>query len=174
MPQPSTAHPLLGALAAGKSEAFAELYDMLAVRLHKTAGTIAGSREDAEDALQDLFVRLARQRERFLQVIDLEAYVFASLRHGLLAQVRRRSMERRHLRRIARQRPVEAAASSLPDDELAVALQELPIEQREVIALKVDASLTFAQIADVLRISANTAASRYRYAMEKLRARLEK
>jgi RNA polymerase sigma-70 factor (ECF subfamily) len=174
MPKPSTAHPLLGALAAGKPEAFASLYDMLALRLHKTAGTIAASREDAEDALQDLFVRLARERDKFAHVIDLEAYVFASLRHGLLAQLRRRSMERRHLRRIAQSVALEIAPRDLPDDELTIALQELPVEQREVIALKLDGSLTFAQIADVLRISPNTAASRYRYAMEKLQARLEK
>ena len=49
-----------------------------------------------------------------------------------------------------------------------------PTEQREVIVLKVDAGLTFAELAAVLGISANTAASRYRYALEKLRTALER
>ena len=49
------------------------------------------------------------------------------------------------------------------------AVQALPDDQREVIVLHVWGELTFSQIADVLGISANTAASRYRYAIAKLR-----
>jgi RNA polymerase sigma-70 factor (ECF subfamily) len=48
----------------------------------------------------------------------------------------------------------------------------LPEAQREVVALKIDGGLTFAQIAKVTNVSLNTAAGRYRYAMEKLRAAL--
>ena len=48
----------------------------------------------------------------------------------------------------------------------------LPAEQREVIALKIDGELSFAQIAQVMGVSINTAASRYRYALEKLRTSL--
>ena len=39
----------------------------------------------------------------------------------------------------------------------------LPPEQREVVLLKIDGELTFAQIAEVIGASMNTAASRYRY-----------
>ena len=46
------------------------------------------------------------------------------------------------------------------------------LDQREVIALKVDGGLTFAEVAACLGVSPNTAASRYRYALEKLRAAL--
>jgi len=52
------------------------------------------------------------------------------------------------------------------------ALAALPREQREVVALKIDGGLTFAQVAEVLGISPNTAASRYRYALGRLRDRL--
>lgn len=146
---------------------------MLAARLHKTATTIAGNRDDADDALQELFVTLARDHQKFAQVIDLNAYLFASLRYSLLALLRRRARERHHLEQLAAQRRQEIPATSIADDELAAALDAVPVEQREVIALKVDGELTFAQIAQVLGISGNTAASRYRYALEKLRSRLE-
>ncbi|MBM4049994.1 MAG: sigma-70 family RNA polymerase sigma factor, partial [Planctomycetes bacterium] len=52
------------------------------------------------------------------------------------------------------------------------ALMALPEEQREVVLLKVYGRLTFAEIADVIHASPNTAASRYRYAVEKLRRHL--
>jgi RNA polymerase sigma-70 factor (ECF subfamily) len=63
-----------------------------------------------------------------------------------------------------------------PSDEesfrLAVetALQDLPQNQRAVLHLKVWENLTFAQIGEALEISPHTAASRYRYALDKLRA----
>jgi DNA-directed RNA polymerase specialized sigma24 family protein len=52
------------------------------------------------------------------------------------------------------------------------ALRALPPEQREVIHLKVFEGHTFNEIADLTGESINTAASRYRYAMDKLRAML--
>jgi RNA polymerase sigma-70 factor (ECF subfamily) len=53
------------------------------------------------------------------------------------------------------------------------ALGRLPLEQREVIALKLSEDLSFREIGQVLRIPANTAASRYRLALGRLRALLE-
>jgi RNA polymerase sigma-70 factor (ECF subfamily) len=54
-----------------------------------------------------------------------------------------------------------------------VGLRTLPPEQREVLHLKVYEQMTFAQIATALNIPPNTAASRYRYAMDKLRKALD-
>ena len=50
-------------------------------------------------------------------------------------------------------------------------VRQLPPEQADVVALKVWHDLTFAEIAVLLAVSPNTAASRYRYALEKLRER---
>ena len=71
----------------------------------------------------------------------------------------------------------EAESTAPGDDEspppnAAAALASLPEEQRAVIHLKIWENLTFARIAVVLDIPANTAASRYRYALEKLRGLL--
>ena len=49
------------------------------------------------------------------------------------------------------------------------ALGQLPAEQRDVVTLKIWGGLTFAEIAEALDIPANTAASRYRYALDALR-----
>jgi RNA polymerase sigma-70 factor (ECF subfamily) len=57
-------------------------------------------------------------------------------------------------------------------EELSQALAELPAEQRAVVHLKLWEGLTFEQIAETLDIPPNTAASRYRYGLDKLRGRL--
>ena len=52
------------------------------------------------------------------------------------------------------------------------ALQELPIDQRSVVHLRLWSDCTFEMIAAMLDISINTAASRYRYGLDKMRERL--
>ena len=160
-------------LAAGDPEAFAALYDRLAARLLATVRTLGGSRAEAEDVVHDLFVDLARFRSGLAGVADIDAYVFTMLRHALSRRRRRGAVARRVLGTIAHQRgdgSVPPAATA--DDELAAAVARLPVPQREVLALKIDGGLTFAEIATVLGASLNTVASRYRYAIDKLRVAL--
>jgi len=170
MTRPS-ASPLVKALASGDSAAYAALYDRWARSLLRVARVMLKSDTDAEDAVQDVFLQLARRRDLLSQVRDLDAYLFAILRHtaGRMAQTRRNEQQR--LRQLLPAVPRDAEIA-LPD-ELDTALDALPFEQREVIALKLDGNLTFAQIAEVLGIRPNTAASRYRYALAKLRQSLE-
>lgn len=95
--------------------------------------------------------------------------------------IRRRAIDlaRRNDRRLNRETaaydtaPQEWFAPEIEDRERARMLQDalsrLPAAQREVVTLKVWGELTFAEIAEALDIPANTAASRYRYALEELR-----
>lgn len=174
-PTPSE-HELLLSLAAGEPRAFAALYERLGGPLFRVAVTMLSDRAAAEDAVHDVFVSLAGYRDRLARAKDLDAYVFACLRHRIRAARQRRQNERLHLLRLAMTRSHESAGpapAAEGDDELNAAMAMLPREQREIVTLKVDGGLTFAQIGGVLEISMNTAASRYRYAMEKLRGWLE-
>jgi RNA polymerase sigma-70 factor (ECF subfamily) len=160
---------LAESLADGDAHAFAALYDRLAARLLSAARTMTGSAADAEDVVHDLFVDLARGRHRLVAVADLEAYVFTMLRHAVGRRRRRAATGRRALAAVAHDRGRPDHAAALPDDELAAAVAALPPEQREVVALKIDGGLTFAEIGRVMGTSLDTAASRYRYALARLR-----
>jgi RNA polymerase sigma-70 factor (ECF subfamily) len=168
--------PLLLSLTAGDERAFALLYDRFAARMYRVALRILGRREDAEDVVQDVFLAVVRSRERLANVSDLTAYLFASLRRtaGRCAVRRARSPETSQAAVVDAAAPVERVAPESPDSlRLQQAIRCLPGEQREVIALKIDGELTFAQIAQIMGVSINTAASRYRYALSKLRSSLE-
>ena len=166
--------PLLIGLAAGDARAFEVLYDRFGGRLYQVAVSMLYRREDAEDAVQEVFVALVRSRHRLNAIRDLEAYLFAALRRAAARCAARRA----RLPLISATAVEEAAAPASPKSEsnlredLGRALRALPGEQREVIALKIDGGLTFAQIGQVMGTSSNTAASRYRYALEKLRGLL--
>jgi RNA polymerase sigma-70 factor, ECF subfamily len=161
---------MLADLAAGREAAYEHLYDEFGARLLRTARCICGTREDAEDAVQEVFVGLVRAGPALAEVKNMNAYLISSVHR---AAVRRAAQHRQEM-------PIEAAEfesavsqSAEPSDRLSKALDALPADQREVVALKVDGELTFGEIAGLLNISLNTAASRYRYALEKLRASLQ-
>ncbi|MDA1038770.1 MAG: sigma-70 family RNA polymerase sigma factor [Planctomycetota bacterium] len=164
-------------LAAGDPAAFAALYDRLAGRLLSTARIMTASPADAEDIVHDLFVELARHRTRLAAVTDLEAYVFTMLRHAVSRCRRRAAIDRRAVVAIGRHRGhdglTSAAPVAVPDDQLQAAVAALPDAQREVVALRFHGGLTFAEIAAAMGTSLNTAASRYRYAIDKLRSLMQ-
>ena len=167
--------PLLDGLAAGREDAYAALYDRLAGSMFRVATMLTGSPADAEDAVQDVFVGLVRARQSLANIDNLRAYVFAALRRAAVRLVIQRKAE--PAIRLYDAPDIAAPETGGVAIEQAVrlerALDNLPAEQREIITLKVDGGLTFAEIADVLGISPNTAASRHRYALEKLRTALE-
>jgi RNA polymerase sigma-70 factor, ECF subfamily len=158
---------LLAGLAAGHETAFTALYERFGTRLYRAALGLVDRREDAEDCVQEVFAALVRSHQRLSDVRDLAAYLFASLRR----QAARRVARRAHEPMLLSSEPAEPAGP-LDDpraESLRRALGRLTAEQREVIALKVEGQLTFSEIACTLAISANTAASRYRYALAHLR-----
>ena len=160
------ADPILAGLAAGRDEAFAALYAREGAALYRVAVALLGSPADAEDAVQDVFVALAQAGASLAAVEDLRAYLFTALRHAAAKKATRR----RRLDPLP-----DAVAAPEPRQwsvELERALAALPAARREVIALKFDGGLTFREIAAVLGVSPNTAASRYRDALAELRAAL--
>ncbi|MEY2562992.1 MAG: hypothetical protein QOH88_1185 [Verrucomicrobiota bacterium] len=124
---------------------------------------------DAEDIVQDAFVRFWRKEHS----IENRALLFATVRSVALDLLRR---DARRARREANA-ALDLEQTTQPqfdfDDgsqrELAAAIDRLPVDQREVLVMKIWNELTFAEIAGALEISQNTAASRYRYALAALK-----
>src|SRR5436305_244495 len=120
-PSEHAGRELLPSLAAGEPRAFAALYERLSRPLFRVAVTMLSDRAAAEDAVHDLFVSLARYRDRLARTKDLDAYVFACLRNGVQAALHRRQRERRHLLGWVATRPQESAApepAEAADEEL--------------------------------------------------------
>lgn len=166
-------------LARGDKEAFAELYDACADRIHRYLVVRLGSRADADDVLQETFVRLARTRNKLANVENLTAYVFAIARNESIRFVERVARrDRLRTAPLAEALFEEAGGDDLQDREsaewVAASLARLAPELREVVELKIYAGLTFREIAEVTGLPQGTAATRYRSALEAMRGQMAK
>lgn len=167
--------PILDALARGDARALDWIWDAYASRLLAFAAAILCSHHDAEETLQNVFVKIAQNRARLAAARSLKAYLFTMVRNEAMTLVRRRgrieiAVDPAEFGLI----PAVPADPPAPEEAEAAArhLAALPEKQREVVVLKIFEDLTFDEIAASLKISINTAASRYRYGLEKLKRRL--
>jgi RNA polymerase sigma-70 factor (ECF subfamily) len=152
------------------------LYDEQAGPLFAFLLNFTRDEADTRDLLQDLFIKLAREPGRLAGVREERAFLMRLAHNAAVDLMRRRAARDRTRDALAAEQNPFAPADD-PDEqvfrrELSVALGELPADQRAVVHLKLWEGLTFEEIATVLDLSPNTAASRYRYGLDKLRGRL--
>jgi len=145
------------------------LYKAKAAELILYGRAVGLGHSEAEDVLQETFVALLRLSD---QPEQPERYCVRSYRNRALNY--RRSFWRRVAREFESLRWFERTASESRAERAAMScLAGLPVPQREVIVLKIWHQYTFDEIGDLLGLSPNTAAGRYRYGLEKLRACLK-
>ena len=161
-------------LARGEQAAFAELYDACADRLHHYLTLRLGTREDADDVVQNSFVRLAQARHRLAGVENLIAYVFKVARNESADFLERKGRESdflsaRGYELLFRSDDVEDQAAHELAEHVAAALARLTFEQREIVELKIYVKLTFSEIAKIVGVPQGTAATRYRTALERMK-----
>jgi RNA polymerase sigma-70 factor (ECF subfamily) len=161
-------------LAQGDQAAFAELYDAYAARVGHYLLVRLRSRDDADEVLQETFLRLAHIRHKLADVDDLDAYVITTARNE--AARRAASNARRHRKQTPLNsqdlfccRPNDADAREIAET-VATALSQLSVDLREIVELKTYAGLTFQQIGQVTGLPQGTVATRYRTALAKMQS----
>jgi len=145
------------------------LYDRFAAGLYRYALIVLADPDGAADVIQQVFTAIVARQGRKEALKDGERYLRRSVRNECFSHLRARS--RRPA--ISDAPLLEAVAPEVdPAERIAIeqALPVLPADQREVIHLKVFEGMTFQEIADMTGESINTIGSRYRYAIDKLRA----
>jgi RNA polymerase sigma-70 factor (ECF subfamily) len=159
---------------SGNGDSWSTWLDRHGAALVLFARQWAPNRADAEDIVQEAFIRFWRSRERVTEPIS---YLYASVKHCALDWHRGRNRQMKRETLVARPEAEALFAGPAEQEERRAAIEaklsELPEAQREVLVLMIWGGLSFQQIAKTLQISANTAASRYRYALAKLREQLQ-
>jgi len=132
---------------------------------------------DAEDILHEVFVGFSSAINDFRLYGSLRKYLIKCMINRIHDRWRSRLYEVREVERrppsAAPKRPEEEAMEAEAAERMTEALARLPFQQREVVVLHLLADMKFREIAAIQEVSINTAQSRYRYGLEKLKAVLE-
>ena len=162
----------------GDTAALCRIYEKHRDGLLKVAAALLKDKSGIEDVLHDVFVEFAQTTGRFQLTGSLKGYLAICVANR--ARDRNRASLRRNTTGLDTAEPSRSRNAGPADTamtrELAqtmdVAMAQLPEEQRETIVLHLQSRLRFREIARLQGISVNTAQSRYRYGLDKLRATL--
>jgi RNA polymerase sigma-70 factor (ECF subfamily) len=167
----SPAQSLLERLANGDKSALGALYDSHAGLVNGLALRILGDVAEAEDVVQEVFLQVWRQVERYEPGRGSpEAWLVTIARTRALDRLRRRAVRREE----AEQAAPAPSLRPRPEEVLAVrkALLALSADQRRAVELAYYGGLTQAEIAEALGEPLGTIKTRIRSAMIRLRETL--
>ena len=145
--------------------------------LYATARRLTRNAAEAEDLVQDTYVKAFRNRRQFRPGTNLRAWLFAVM-HGVFINGTRRRRPAESLDALEDSAPERAddgasAETSIAVRELREALLRLPDEQRQVVLLVGLEQFSYAEAADVLEVPIGTVMSRLARGRERLRQLLE-
>jgi RNA polymerase sigma-70 factor (ECF subfamily) len=145
------------------------LYEEQASKLVLYGRALGLSHSESEDVLQEVFVSLIKRESPPEQPVF---YCLRAVRNRALNS--RRSLWRRIQRELEASRWFETNSNETEQEREAMrCLAKLPVEQCEVIVLKIWHGYTYEEIGRLLKVSPNTIAGRYRYGLEKMRTGLK-
>lgn len=167
-------------LRRGKEYAFAAVFDRYNRLLYTIAYRFLKSEEEAEDAVQHLFMKLWEQRETFSFESGIRSLLFTILKNYILNELRHRSLVFEKLYEISQQKDEEGGEDFLTRFEqselkksLRVAIDKLPPQKQKICLLKIEYGLSNQEIADKMGITVPTVKSHYTQAIKALRSEIE-
>jgi len=178
---------LVRACRAGQTEAYGELVRRHQDRLYPTVLRLLGSREDAQDSLQDAFIRGFEKLDQYQGDSSFHTWIYRIAVNMALSRLR--AKRPRTILRLLGSR-WESTAIDPPDESpesdpsysveqaeretrIAAALKTLGEDQRAVVILKDFDGRRYEEIAEILKIPVGTVRSRLHRARAQLRTQLQ-
>jgi len=168
---------LIWRFKCGSGDALRRIYEKYEDDMLTVAVSLMNDLSAAEDVVHDVFVSFAQSADRIGLKGSLRAYLTTCVANLARDRIRARNRHAERLDKTERigkgqEEPLHRIIRDEQLDRLNLAMAQLPLEQREVIALHLRGGVTFKAIAKSRDVSINTIQSRYRYGLEKLRSLL--
>jgi RNA polymerase sigma-70 factor (ECF subfamily) len=158
--------------AAGKMEAFEMLYSRYRAPLYRYVLRMVGDEATANDLYQGSWEKIIRARRRYRPTAPFRAWMYRIAHNHVMDHFRR-------VRPEGDLPPTELVSDLMgPDEQLAMesrnldlqaAIDSLPTEQKDTLLLKLESGLDLHTIAEVTGVNPETAKSRLRYAVKRLK-----
>ncbi len=144
--------------------------------LYRYAFYRLGDKQDAEDIIQDLYINMYTKIDIFDKIDNLRSYIYRALSNNCTLLLRKRTQNKIVSIECVEQNILITEPKNLEEEFTLInsLLETIPHEQSEVIRLHIHGNRTFVEIADILEIPVNTAKSRFKYGIDKLKREFEK
>ena len=163
---------LLRRLNEGDERAFDALFRHYSALVYRFAYGYLKARPDAEEIVQECFLKIWEKRAQLRPDVPLKAYLFTTAHHAILNQLRRQQQRQRFQTYSAGLAPVqvgnEAGFSEL-EALYQAALAQLPPKRREIFMLSRQQGLSYPEIAQQLNLSVKTVEAQMTHALKFLR-----
>lgn len=168
---------LLTRLVEGNHLAFASIYKKYARQAYTLAFKYLGSKELAEDAVQNLFLKLWRNRAEIDTSRDIAHLIFRMLKNDLLNTLRDSRNEvfvlDNCLEVLNMIDGADAEIQQLRQDQVEIfkqAIKRLSPQRRKIFTLKITGNYSNQEIADMLHLSVNTIKFQYSQSLKQVKA----
>ncbi|PHN05935.1 RNA polymerase sigma-70 factor [Flavilitoribacter nigricans] len=159
--------------------AFDDIYRAYASRLFGFALNLVKSQKDAEGIVQEVFLKLWKNREKIDLHTSFDSYLFTITYNTVVSLLRKRSSEKKYIDYVQSIQIPRVADSSVDElewrelqDQVNSIVDQLPARQQEVFRLSREEGMTHAEIAEALNISINTVENHMGRALKFIRSRL--
>jgi RNA polymerase sigma-70 factor (ECF subfamily) len=160
-------------------DAFREIYDRYKYRVFSFAGRYLNNKSDIEEAIQEIFVKLWKTRNRIKEDLPLHNYLFTITRNTILHKKQKIVNQKKYMEyaRIYYTTQYLHTQEEVEFNELNKILEEsiskIPPKRREIFLLNRNEGLTYKEIAEKLNLSIKTVEAHIRLALQDLRKMLE-
>ncbi len=162
-------------LRHGDREALRRIYEKYKDELLTIATSLLNEADEADDALHEVFVFFANNAARFRLYGGLRNYLISCIVNHIRDRCRKKmyqvvEVDRSGQTEASSEKTQEIASENEKARSLVGAFAQIPLQQREVIVLRLQGGLKFREIAEMQDTPVNTVRARYNYGLDKLRA----
>ena len=167
-------------LKAGNEAAFETIYDCFSQKVHSIAIRFGLNREDANEVVQDVFVKLWNHRSSLNEQLSIKAYLFTITNNALINRQKKMAYEIAYKKYLEKQDlnsflDTESEIFYSDLEQLAeTVIDRLPVQQKEIFLLSKKESIPSKEIADKLNLSLRTVENQIYRAAKKIRETLKK
>ena len=153
-------------ISQGNMQRLTVLYEQLGRQIYALAFTILNNRADAEDAMQDTFLKVARHAASFDEKGNARAWVMAIARNAAF------DIQSRRIASVPPEQFEETASEGdfTAEFELKDLLSSLPETERQIVLLKAAEGFRYAEIGETLGLTAEAVRKKYKRALQKLKS----
>ena len=163
-------------------ELFAKIYTLYHTRLVAFALTKTPNRQEAEDAVNDVFLNLWEKRHFKISETKIESYLYKCVRHECINLYLRKKVHGKYLEHIKHFQTANENDSNNPllafldkeyTERLSIVIEKLPEQCRKIYQMSRNENLKYQEIAQKLDVSINTVKTQIKLALQKVRNELK-